>query len=254
MERTSEPQGVDQAKALRFRARFAWLAGVGLGLGLAGCSLPAPPAAPAATPAAVALSPTPGELPAATEAPWLLQFVGHALERVGDQGRTLWLRRLPEESDRSLAVVGETVMVWGSSGALRRYRVADGAPQGQPLAVGRLGPVVVAGGALVGCFQDALQSGLVGVTEGGSSWRRPGWLASSLVIAGPPGEPVVLMVEKTTGEPLALRPGDGREAGFPLPEGVFDSVRKEADSGMIGWYPRGGGPPSWVDGESGRPL
>jgi hypothetical protein len=213
-------------------------------LTLTACSpSPSPSTVPTQTPAAATPSP-------AAEEP-RFQFQATALERIDASGRTLWRASLPAEKNRQMAVLGETVLVWGPSNNLRRFAVDTGSPTGLTLALGQV--------ALFGVHDDILvqsaDAGLAGIAEKSNIWHRSDLRAESMVVAaGPESDPVVLLVSRNEGRARAVKLKDGKDSSFPVPSGVFSKVAFQRDAGAIIWTPKGGGEPVQTDASTGLEL
>ncbi len=178
------------------------------------------------------------------------QFEGTALERVDGRGRSLWKASLPAEGSRQMAVLGDTVLVWGSSNTLRRFDIATGRQIEDPIRVEQVLDFLVHGEVLV----QSTASGLVGVGEKSNLWQRAGLKASSMVVGGPSEQPLVLLVASGDGKAHVIDLENGRDVKFPVPKGAFARVALERDSGVVTWLPRTGGRPVMTDGETGEVL
>ncbi len=229
-----------------------------------GCSPPGQPAAtPARTPAATstpvtssgqtvppATQSSANPLHSAAEEP-LFRFQDLALERIDGNGKVAWRTALPAEKYRQMAVLGQTVLVWGPSNNLRRLRADTGEQVDLTLAAGEVSVFRVYNDILV----QSASTGLVGLSEKSNIWHRADLRADAMVAgAGPEDNPVVLLVQPKSGLPAAVNLKDGKDAKFPLPKGTFTSVELDRDSGVVTWLPRVDGPPVHTNLDDGKPL
>lgn len=149
-----------------------------------------------------------------------------------------------------MAVLGETVLVWGSAQTLRRFDVATGRQSAPPVRVGQVLQALASDEVLV----QSTPSGMAGVGEKAELWRRPDLKTASMVLAGPSERPLVLLVASGDGRARAIDLESGRDAKFPVPDGAFSQVALESDSGVLTWLPKAGGQPIMTDGASGETI
>lgn len=186
----------------------------------------------------------------ATEEP-LFRFRDLALERIDGQGKTVWSTPLAAEKYRQMAVLGQTVLVWGPRNELRRFDANTGKQLDLTLSAGEVSVFRVYDDILV----QSTSTGLAGIGEKSNLWHRPDIQAASMVVgAGPAENPVVLLVGRLNGTARAVELKTGKNALYPVPRGPFTSVEIDRDSGVVTWLPRVDGAPVYTNLDDGKPF
>lgn len=172
-----------------------------------------------------------------------------SIERLSTSGQTAWRMELPKEAQRQMVVLGQTVLLWGGDDELRRLDINTGRPS-SPNSPSR---TVLAYLTHEQVLVQATATGLIGLGPHKTVWRRDELLVGSLALAGSKDAPVVLAVERKSGQALAIDLNSGANLDFPVPRGKFDKVLLEADSGVIGWVPHEGAT-VYTNPETGEPV